>query len=149
MILTQKNLEDIREVNASWNSKIRFMRDIDLHKMKEYWTFPKKEFGVYWGDCEDYACAKKKTLIEEHNIPCWFATCWCFPNRKRYHAVAIVHSQIGIIILDNRHKILRLARDSEYEFHIMETENKKWVHFKDKSPANPPKGYVEMFKRAR
>ena len=149
MNLTEQQLQIIREVNASWNEKIRYMTDEALHGFKEYWTFPHIVDGGYQGDCEDYAIAKKQTLIKEHDIACYFATCWCFPNKEGYHAVAIVPSQIGIIVLDNRYKILRLAKNMEYDWHSMEVKNNKWVHFKDRTPAEPPRGYVEMFNRVR
>jgi len=66
-ILTQSNalteMEKLKKVNRFFNY-FRFIDDIKLWGVKNYWATPIEFIGVNGGDCEDYSIAKYYTLLE-------------------------------------------------------------------------------------
>lgn len=66
-ILTQdkslSEMEKLKKVNRFFNY-FRFIDDIKLWGMKNYWATPIEFIGVNGGDCEDYSIAKYYTLLE-------------------------------------------------------------------------------------
>ena len=66
-ILTQdkglSNSEKLEKVNKFFNY-FRFVDDIKLWGVKNYWATPIEFIGVNGGDCEDYSIAKYYTLLE-------------------------------------------------------------------------------------
>ena len=54
---TWRNLE---LVNTAWNTTIKPEEDAALYGRVDYWTIPKDGYG----DCEDYALGKRKSLID-------------------------------------------------------------------------------------
>lgn len=66
-ILTQdkglSNREKLEKVNKFFNY-FRFVDDIRLWGVKNYWATPIEFIGVNGGDCEDYSIAKYYTLLE-------------------------------------------------------------------------------------
>ena len=55
--------EILKKVNVFFNV-FRFIDDIKLWGVKNYWATPIEFIGVNGGDCEDYAIAKYFTLLE-------------------------------------------------------------------------------------
>jgi predicted transglutaminase-like cysteine proteinase len=55
--------ENLEKVNRFFNM-FRFIEDIDLWGVKNYWATPVEFIGVNGGDCEDYSIAKYFTLLE-------------------------------------------------------------------------------------
>jgi predicted transglutaminase-like cysteine proteinase len=53
----------LEEVNRFFNT-FRFIDDIALWGVKNYWATPVEFIGVNGGDCEDYSIAKYFTLLE-------------------------------------------------------------------------------------
>jgi len=53
----------LKDVNRFFNM-FRFIDDIDLWGVKNYWATPVEFIGVNGGDCEDYSIAKYFTLLE-------------------------------------------------------------------------------------
>jgi predicted transglutaminase-like cysteine proteinase len=66
-ILTQSGslteMEKLKKVNRFFNY-FRFVDDIELWGVKNYWATPIEFIGVNGGDCEDYSIAKYYTLLE-------------------------------------------------------------------------------------
>ena len=56
------DLEKLRQVNSFFNEMIRFVDDIDLYGVKDYWATPLEMLVRQAGDCEDFAIAKFFTL---------------------------------------------------------------------------------------
>jgi len=54
--------EKLEKVNHFFNSRIRFVNDIDLWKVQDYWATPFEFLCRQAGDCEDFAIAKFFTL---------------------------------------------------------------------------------------
>jgi predicted transglutaminase-like cysteine proteinase len=54
--------EKLSKVNHFYNSRIRFVSDIELWGMQDYWATPIEFLCKNAGDCEDFAIAKYFTL---------------------------------------------------------------------------------------
>jgi predicted transglutaminase-like cysteine proteinase len=54
--------EKLEKVNKFFNSRIRFVNDIDLWGVPDYWATPFETLCRNAGDCEDFAIAKFFTL---------------------------------------------------------------------------------------
>ena len=54
--------EKLSKVNHFYNSRIRFVSDIDLWGVQDYWATPIEFLCKNAGDCEDFAIAKYFTL---------------------------------------------------------------------------------------
>jgi predicted transglutaminase-like cysteine proteinase len=54
--------EKLSKVNHFYNSRIRFVSDIELWGVQDYWATPIEFLCKNAGDCEDYAIAKFFTL---------------------------------------------------------------------------------------
>lgn len=52
----------LREVNAFFNRRVRWLDDIDIWGQEDYWATPLETMGKAQGDCEDYSIAKYITL---------------------------------------------------------------------------------------
>ncbi len=65
LIRTDKSKSDrekLEKVNHFFNSRIRFVNDIDLWGVHDYWATPFETLCRNAGDCEDFAIAKFFTL---------------------------------------------------------------------------------------
>jgi predicted transglutaminase-like cysteine proteinase len=51
-------IEKLDKVNAFFNETVRFVDDIDLYGVKDYWATPLEVLVRQAGDCEDFAIAK-------------------------------------------------------------------------------------------
>ncbi|MCL7938875.1 transglutaminase-like cysteine peptidase [Halomonas sp. ATCH28] len=54
----------LREVNAFFNRRVRWLDDIDIWGQEDYWATPLETLGRGQGDCEDFSIAKYITLKE-------------------------------------------------------------------------------------
>lgn len=90
----------LERVNQEVNAKIRPIHDIDQYGFEDYWTLPIAT-GVMAGDCKDYVLEKRRLLMAQ-GLPMSAlsitlgTTAW-----GEYHAVLLVHSDMGDYVLDN------------------------------------------------
>lgn len=117
--LNTKNWELLQKINKSWNEKVAYRKDKYKYGKSDYWTVPEK----LEGDCEDYAIAKQITL-DGLDIGSKLATCWT--ETGRYHAVLIVETDKGSLVLDNRYHDVRRYEDLKYKWDKIEGDNEKW-----------------------
>jgi predicted transglutaminase-like cysteine proteinase len=59
---SKSDREKLEKVNQFFNSRIRFVNDIDLWGVQDYWATPFETLCKNAGDCEDFAIAKFFTL---------------------------------------------------------------------------------------
>jgi predicted transglutaminase-like cysteine proteinase len=59
---SESDREKLEKVNQFFNSRIRFVSDIDLWGVQDYWATPFETLCRNAGDCEDFAIAKYFTL---------------------------------------------------------------------------------------
>jgi predicted transglutaminase-like cysteine proteinase len=124
LTLTDANWALIQAVNTEYNHKIKYAKDIDIHKESDYWTFPKEVDGKLSGDCEDISVA---ILKDNHNIDAYLALCWV--ETGVYHAVCMVHTDRGAYVLDNRYPMVYHYKDANYRWDKIEMEDGEWQNF--------------------
>ncbi|GAA0631245.1 transglutaminase-like cysteine peptidase [Halomonas beimenensis] len=54
--------DQLREVNAFFNRRVRWLEDPQVWQREDYWATPLETLGRGAGDCEDYTIAKYVTL---------------------------------------------------------------------------------------
>jgi len=87
----------LQEVNAAYNAAIRPEEDSVHYGRVDYWTIPTDGYG----DCEDYALAKRKALIAVHLSPRALRIAIARSPQGEAHAVLTVATDRGDYVLDN------------------------------------------------
>jgi predicted transglutaminase-like cysteine proteinase len=95
-VLTEARWRDLNDVNASWNRDVKPVTDLDLYKVSELWTYPD---GA--GDCEDYALAKRRTLVERGWPSSALLIALVRQKNGDAHAVLVAVTSEGDLVLDN------------------------------------------------
>ena len=109
--LTEERWQLLVGTNTRMNSEIVPITDEDLYKVGEFWTYPDG-----YGDCEDIALAKRRELIANG----WDASTLLMavvrePNGNG-HAVLMVRTDRGDLVLDNQDGLVRLWNETPYQF---------------------------------
>ena len=126
--LTEASWSQLTRINAGVNAAIVPETDEDLYKVAEYWTYPQGR-----GDCEDIALEKRRQLIENG----WDAsTLLMTVVRERNgngHAVLMVRTDRGDLILDNQVGRVLVWKDTDYEYvkRQSQADAGKWVGLVD------------------
>ena len=109
--LTQASWTQLTSVNDNVNASVVPETDEDLYHTAEYWTYPDGR-----GDCEDIALEKQRQLINDG----WDPSTLLMPvERERDgngHAVLMVRTDRGDLILDNQNGKVLLWNDTNYEY---------------------------------
>ncbi len=107
----------LQAVQDEVNAGTRYRADPDLYGRADYWAIAA---GV--GDCEDYALAKLRRLVELG----WprealrIATCWTDSRPDSFHAVLTVDTDKGTYVLDNRYPRVEPWSALPYRWHARE-----------------------------
>ncbi len=109
--LDEGNWQQLVETNAYFNQTIVPVTDEDLYKVRRILDLPKR----LW-DCEDYALAKRRALIEAG----WPASTLLMSVVREAngdgHAVLLVRTDRGDLVLDNQDGAIRLWSETPYHF---------------------------------
>lgn len=120
--------EKVRKVNALVNQQ-KYIEDKDRFQKSDYWATPAEFFGK-GGDCEDFAIAKyvslKKLGVPESRM----RVAIVMDEWKNIpHAILIVYTDGGPMILDNQVKEARWANDvNRYRPIYSINQNNWWRH---------------------
>lgn len=99
---TKANLAFLAKVNGETNAAIAPAADIDHYGRDDYWTIPTDAKG----DCEDYALAKRATLIAA-GIPAGaLHLAVVLANDGERHVVLDVTTSDGDLVLDNLQNVV-------------------------------------------
>ena len=126
--LSQPAWEQLVSINNAVNSSILPQTDENLYDVTEFWTYPNGS-----GDCEDFALEKRRQLIANG----WDAsTLLMTVVRQRNgegHAVLMVRTDRGDLVLDNQDGRVLVWSDTPYEFIKRQSQNNagKWVGLAD------------------
>jgi predicted transglutaminase-like cysteine proteinase len=96
--------EKLEKVNAFFNETVRFVDDIDLYGVKDYWATPLEVLVRQAGDCEDFAVAKFFTLkalgVSEQKLNITYVKALQY---NMMHMVVTYYSHPGAepLVLDN------------------------------------------------
>ncbi|MBU1304674.1 MAG: transglutaminase-like cysteine peptidase [Alphaproteobacteria bacterium] len=109
--LTEALWQQLLGINAHINATVVPVTDQDLYQVSEFWTYPNG-----YGDCEDYALAKRRDLINAG----WPASTLLMTVVKQAngegHAVLMVRTDRGDLVLDNQVGSVDLWNATPYKF---------------------------------
>ncbi len=132
--MTDAKWSELRSVNSLYNETVSPVTDHQRHGIQERWEHADK-----FGDCEDYVLAKKSHLV---------ATGWPrsslliavvdipnVPPLERRHAVLLVKSNAGVLVLDNRESSVRSWDDVDYKWISVQSGTNPYIwHRVDRAP---------------
>ena len=130
--LTPASWSQLIAVNDAVNRKVVPETDQDNYHQVEYWTYPVDGHG----DCEDIALEKQRELIAAG----WDSSTLLMTVVREAdgngHAVLMVRTDRGDLILDNQDSAVRDWRDSPYRFlkRQSQTNAGQWVAIADTRP---------------
>jgi predicted transglutaminase-like cysteine proteinase len=121
--------EELVSVNTRMNAEIVPITDADRYKVNEFWTYPDNGYG----DCEDYALAKRRELIKDG----WAASTLLIAVVREIdgagHAVLMVRTDRGDLVLDNQVGAVKLWNETNYQFIKRQSQQNagEWVLIDD------------------
>lgn len=98
-------------INAQINASIFPVTDQDLYQVNEFWTYPNG-----YGDCEDYALAKRRDLINAGWPASALLIAVVMQANGEGHAVLLVRTDRGDLVLDNQIGSVDLWNATPYRF---------------------------------
>ena len=126
--LDEARWSQLLTINAGVNQAIVPVTDQDLYQVAEFWTYPNG-----YGDCEDYALAKRRDLINAG----WPASTLLIAVVKQAngegHAVLMVRTDRGDLVLDNQEGLVKVWNDTPYQFlkRQSQADQSQWVDMID------------------
>lgn len=128
--------EMANEVNNMMN-KIRYIGDKKNWGKSDYWETP-IEFLSYGGDCEDFAIAKYASL-RALGVPDNLMRIAIVKDMQKGipHAILIVYTQDGPMVLDNQIKRMTAASDIGHYKPIFSINRTAWWLHTDRTDSNP------------
>ena len=126
--LTDKRWNQLVEVNNLINAAIVPVTDEDYYQVAEYWTYPDG-----YGDCEDFALAKRKVLIEAGWNPSTLLIAVVRESSGSGHAVLMVRTDRGDLVLDNQNGRVLVWNETPYQYlkRQSQADSGKWVDLVD------------------
>ncbi|ODT67855.1 MAG: transglutaminase [Pelagibacterium sp. SCN 63-23] len=109
--LTETNWQQLVSVNAYYNQNVVPVTDEDLYQVAEFWTYPNG-----YGDCEDFVLAKRRDLINSGWHPSTLMIAVVKEANGNGHAVLLVRTDRGDLVLDNQDGNIRLWNETPYKF---------------------------------
>ena len=117
-------MRELRRINSKVNARIRAGHDYELYGISDFWTSGRKI-----GDCEDYMIAKKQALIAAGWSADQVLYAVVIGSETPYHAVLIVRTDKGDLVLDNLRGQILDWRASGYRFVVRQSaaNPQQWV----------------------
>ena len=95
--LTAQNWQMLNHIDQSWNTAIKPEEDAAHYGQVDYWTIPTDGYG----DCEDYALAKRQALIADGFAASDMRLALARTQDGTAHIVLTVATDKGDYVLDN------------------------------------------------
>lgn len=111
MNLTEARWGQLVQVNNVINAAVTAITDEDYYKVAEFWAYPDG-----YGDCEDFALAKRKALIDAGWNPSTLLITVVRETKGTGHAVLMVRTDRGDLVLDNQDGRVLLWNETPYTF---------------------------------
>jgi len=128
LIMSTELLERLEKLTVAVNQAIKPKSDLELYGKEEFWTYP-----VDAGDCEDYALAKRRLLMQDGTLASnLLLTVLRRPNGDG-HAVLTVRTDVGDIVLDNLTDAVLNWDETGYTYLKRQAINHtgRWVSIRD------------------
>lgn len=97
VVLDAATWATLQQTNIAFNTAIQPEEDAVHYGRVDYWTIPTDGYG----DCEDYALAKRKALIADNLSPRALRIAVALSKQREAHAVLTVATDHGDYVLDN------------------------------------------------
>lgn len=110
-VLDEARWEQLVAVNNAINTAIIPETDEAQYKVAELWTYPDG-----FGDCEDYALAKRKALIEDGWNPSTLMIAVVMQANGEGHAVLMARTDRGDLVLDNQDGRVLVWNQTPYQY---------------------------------
>jgi predicted transglutaminase-like cysteine proteinase len=122
--LSPERWRQLNEVNQAVNRKIAPASDQELYGLAEHWTVPADA-----GDCEDYVLLKKRRLEGLGFAAGSLLVTVVLDEQGEGHAVLMVRSNAGDLVLDNRRDEIKRWSDTRYHYLKRQSESdpRKWL----------------------
>jgi predicted transglutaminase-like cysteine proteinase len=126
--LTPQSWSQLVAINDDVNSTIVPETDEDLYHVAEYWTYPDGR-----GDCEDIALEKQRDLVKAGWDPSTLLMTVVRERDGNGHAVLMVRTDRGDLVLDNQNGKILTWNATNYEFikRQSQADAGKWVGLND------------------
>lgn len=126
--LSKRLWADLVQVNNAVNAAVTPVSDQDYYHVAEYWAYPDG-----YGDCEDIALAKRRALIENGWNPSTLLMAVVREGNGNGHAVLMVRTDRGDLILDNQDGRILLWNETPYQYLKRQSQAHagQWVDFVD------------------
>jgi len=111
VVLDEGRWQLLVEVNNTLNRDIVPVTDADLYQVDELWTYP-----AGYGDCEDIALAKRRQLIDAGWEPSTLLMAVVRESNGNGHAVLMVRTDRGDLVLDNQDGMVRVWTETPYTY---------------------------------
>jgi len=123
--LTPATWQQLVAINDNVNATITPETDEDNYRLAEYWTYPVDGRG----DCEDIALEKQRQLIGAGWDPSTLLMTVVRERDGNGHAVLMVRTDRGDLILDNQVGRVLVWKDTNYEYikRQSQADAGKWV----------------------
>lgn len=123
--MTRKNSIILAYINRKINREIVPVSDQKLYGIEDVWNVGQ----VSSGDCEDYVIAKRALLIKKGWPEETLLIAVAKKSDNSYHAVLVVRTNIGDLVLDNMTPAITLWHDTGYKWVIRQSHSnqKQWV----------------------
>ena len=111
---TALSTRDLARINTLYNRSIRNASDAAVYGKADHWVAAQENRGR--GDCEDYVLAKRKALIRAGVDPRALSIAIVKTRRGEMHAILLVQTLRGEVVLDNLSPWILSWRDAPYEW---------------------------------
>ncbi|KQN74183.1 MULTISPECIES: transglutaminase-like cysteine peptidase [unclassified Devosia] len=127
--LNETNWQQLVSINAHFNQTIIPVTDQELYQVEEFWTYPTSGYG----DCEDFVLAKRRALIEAGWPVSTLLISVVRQTDGSGHAVLMVRTDRGDLVLDNQDGAIRLWNETPYQYLKRQTQANagQWVDMLD------------------
>jgi len=128
MRLDEKRWAQLVEVNNLVNAAVVPVTDAEYYNVDEYWAYPDG-----YGDCEDFALAKRKALIAEGWNPSTLLMTVVREPSGAGHAVLMVRTDRGDLVLDNQDGRILVWSQTPYQYlkRQSQADASRWVDLVD------------------
>jgi predicted transglutaminase-like cysteine proteinase len=126
--LDQARWRELNELNTFVNHIVIAATDLAQYRAEEVWRLPED-----YGDCEDYVLLKRKLLIERGWPTGALLITVVFDEVNDGHAVLLVRTDRGDLVLDNKTDAIRHWHNTPYKYvkrQSVEAPN-RWVSLGD------------------
>jgi len=126
--LNEERWAQLVAINNHVNSTVVPITDQDFYNVAEFWTYP-----AGYGDCEDFALAKRRELIQRGWDPSTLLMAVVRESNGNGHAVLMARTDRGDMVLDNQVGAIKLWADTPYHFLKRQSQAnaREWVSITD------------------